>query len=108
MAQALTLDANAYRLETTLPLAATEQAMVGALNRAVAEVTGKLPAALPVKPLVSGLRHDAPFAYAVLPPYRPFRLASNDLHVVLNCLAHEMGVTDAFRRHQSLPEPGHA
>lgn len=108
MTRALQDTANAYRLEPALPLAAKERAMVGALNHAVAEVTGQTVDALPVKTLVSGLRHDDPFAYAVLPPHRPFRLASDDLRVVLNCLAREMGVTDAFRRQQARMEPGHA
>lgn len=108
MAQALAPDATIYRLEPALPLAAKEQAMVGALNRAVVEVTGKPLAVLPAKPLVSGLAHDDPFAYAVLPPHRPFRLASNDLRVVLNGLAREMGLTDAFRCQQLRLEPGHA
>lgn len=100
----LAQDTTTYRLEAALPLAAPERAMVGALNRAVEEVTGKSLAALPLKPLVSGLRHDDPFAYAILPPHRPFRLASNDLRVVLNCLAREMGVTAVFHHHQLHPE----
>ncbi len=97
-----------YRLEPAVPLAEPEQTMVKALNRAVAEVAGVPVEQLAPKPLVSGIRHEWPFAYAMLPPHRPFRLASDDLRVVLNSLAQEMGVTAAFRRHQSLPEPGHA
>ncbi len=94
------------RLEPRLPLTPLQTAQVRALNAAAAEMAGVTVQTLPVVALQSGMRHDDPFKFAVLPPQRPFRLASNDLPVVLSCLAREMGITAAYRRHSQTALPG--